>query len=56
MSKYLPKRKTLTKRGSYTRPAFKKAHSSRQKIKSKRVREREFGAILGKPKKKEGYY
>jgi len=56
MSKYLPKRKTLTKRSSYVRPAFYKSESSRKKLKAKRKKEREIGYITGKTPKKEGFY
>tara|TARA_R110002020_G_scaffold57302_2_gene157891 strand:- start:929 stop:1099 length:171 start_codon:yes stop_codon:yes gene_type:complete len=56
VSKYLPKRKTLTKRSVYSRPAFKKSEVSRKKLKAKRKKERELGLITGKPSKKEGFY
>lgn len=56
MSKYLPKRKTLTKRSSYQRAAFRKSETSRKKLKHKRKQERAFGFILGKARKKEGFY
>ena len=56
MSKYLPKRKTLTKRSVYSRTAFKKSEVSRKKLKAKRKKEREVGVLTGKPSKKEGFY
>tara|TARA_R110000824_G_scaffold232222_3_gene420167 strand:+ start:1734 stop:1904 length:171 start_codon:yes stop_codon:yes gene_type:complete len=56
MSKYLPKRKTLTKRSSYARPAFNKSESSRKKLKAKRKKEREIGYLTGKVSRKEGFY
>ena len=56
VSKYLPKRKTLTKRASYVRPAFYKSESTRKKLKAKRTKERKIGYITGKLSKKEGFY
>ena len=58
MSKYLPKRRTLTRRGSYTRGAFRKSQSTRKKIKMKRSKEKDLGKIMNKlmQGKKEGFY
>ena len=56
MSKYLPKRKTLTKRSSYVRPAFYKSESTINKTRAKLKTERKIGYITGKSPKKEGFY